>query len=103
MFVMSPQRNAAVPDVPTAAEVGLPDLIRRGWWGWHAPRGVPQPVVDKIRAAIVKGQTHPVVSEKLRAMGVDLAPETQENFTRRVEETLKVYKEIAAAANIRIQ
>ncbi|WP_430397460.1 Bug family tripartite tricarboxylate transporter substrate binding protein [Ferrovibrio sp.] len=103
LFVMSQRRIEVLPDVPTAGEMGFPDLNRRGWWGWHAARGVPQPVVDKIRAAIAKGQTHPVVSEKLRAMGVELEPETQAQFTQRIEETLKTYKEIASAANIRIQ
>lgn len=103
LFVMSQHRIAVLPNVPTATDMGFPDMNRRGWWGWHAPRGVPQTIVDKIRAAITKGQTHPVVSEKLRAMGVELEPETQAHFVQRIEETLKTYKEIAAAANIRIQ
>ncbi len=103
LFVMSQRRIEVLPDLPTSGEMGFPDLNRRGWWGWHAARGVPQPVVDKIRAAIAKGQTHPVVSEKLRAMGVELEPETQAHFIQRIEETLKTYREIASAANIRIQ
>jgi tripartite-type tricarboxylate transporter receptor subunit TctC len=103
LFVMSQRRIEVLPDVPTAGEMGFPDLNRRGWWGWHAARGVPQPVVDKIRTAIARGQTDPVVSEKLRAMGVELEPETQAHFIQRIEETLRTYREIASAANIRIQ
>jgi len=103
LLMMAPERNATLPEVPSAVEVGLLDLNRRGWWGWHGPAGIPQPVVDRIRAAFAKGLANPMVSERLQAMGVEMVQETQQDFIRHIEDSLATYKEIARSANIRIE
>jgi tripartite-type tricarboxylate transporter receptor subunit TctC len=103
LFMMSKTRSSALPNVPTSAEMGYPELVRSGWWGFHAAHGMPQPVVDKLRAAIAKTLANPSVSEKLVAMGVDLVPETQAAFAKRIEDTLKSNQEVARTANIRIE
>jgi tripartite-type tricarboxylate transporter receptor subunit TctC len=50
--VTSPKRIAQLPEVPTLQEAGLPKFELSIWYGLHAPRGTPKPVVDKLVAAL---------------------------------------------------
>ncbi len=51
LLVTSPQRLAALPDVPTTAELGLPNFETANWYGLSGPKGLPKVVVDKVNAA----------------------------------------------------
>jgi tripartite-type tricarboxylate transporter receptor subunit TctC len=46
------QRSSILPDLPTIAEAGVPGYVASDWWGILAPAGTPQPIVDKLHAAI---------------------------------------------------
>ena len=46
------QRSPILPDLPTIAEAGVPGYVAADWWGILAPAGTPQPIVDKLHAAI---------------------------------------------------
>lgn len=48
IVVTSAQRSPQLPDVPTAVESGLPDLDVLAWFALYAPKGTPQPVIDKL-------------------------------------------------------
>jgi tripartite-type tricarboxylate transporter receptor subunit TctC len=51
--ISTPRRIAALPDVPTMAEAGFPDMISGSWQGIFVPAGTPRPIVDRLHAAIV--------------------------------------------------
>src|SRR5258708_22978770 len=51
LAVAAPQRSAQLPDVPTLAEAGYPELEFRIWMGLMAPAGAPEPALKKNRAA----------------------------------------------------
>ncbi len=61
----SKERNPAVPDVPTMAELGLADFEVGTWSGLIAPRGVPAEIVQKINAAVNAVVNDPVVRQRL--------------------------------------
>jgi tripartite-type tricarboxylate transporter receptor subunit TctC len=46
------QRSPILPDLPTIAEAGVPGYVASDWWGILAPAGTPQPIVDKLHAAL---------------------------------------------------
>ena len=48
--VRGSRRSSVLPDVPTAAEAGLPGCVSESWNGLAAPAGTPQPVIDKLYA-----------------------------------------------------
>ena len=48
----APRRMASLPDVPTSAEVGMPDLDIAVWFGLYAPVGTPQPIVETLNKAL---------------------------------------------------
>jgi tripartite-type tricarboxylate transporter receptor subunit TctC len=52
LVVATPQRLPSLPDVPTSAEAGLPAFQAQGWNAIFAPKGTPQPVIDKLNQAL---------------------------------------------------
>ena len=64
-------RLAAWPELPTAAEAGLPGFEITVWFGMWAPRGTPQPVIDKLSAALKVALQDPDVKSRLAASGAD--------------------------------
>ncbi len=69
LAVSSAQRNALYPDVPTVAESGYKGFEALSWSGISAPRGTPQPIVDKLEAALVQAMESPAVKQRLESQG----------------------------------
>ncbi|NDP63716.1 tripartite tricarboxylate transporter substrate binding protein [Polaromonas sp.] len=69
LAVSSAQRNALYPDVPTVAESGYKGFEALSWSGISAPKGTPQPVIDKLEAALVQAMTSPAVKQRLESQG----------------------------------
>jgi len=69
LAVTTPYRSAAVPDVPTMAEAGLPGFSIESWQGYFLPAGTPARIVDKINADIQAVLKQPEVKAKLEDMG----------------------------------
>jgi tripartite-type tricarboxylate transporter receptor subunit TctC len=64
-------RLAVLPDLPTAAESGLPGFEITVWFGIWAPKGTPTPVVDKLSAALQEALKDPDVKNRLAAVGAE--------------------------------
>jgi tripartite-type tricarboxylate transporter receptor subunit TctC len=81
----SRERNPAVPDVPTMAELGIPDFEVGTWSGLIGPRGVPAEVVQKINAAVAAVVNDPLVKQRLLEEGAEIrlmSPAEFGNFMR---------------------
>lgn len=61
--VTSPERIAAMPDIPTIAESGLPGFEIAAWWGFYAPAGTPKEIVNKVSEDINAIIAEPEVQE----------------------------------------
>jgi len=68
----SKERNPAVPDVPTLAELGIADFDVGTWSGIIGPRGVPAEVVQKINAAVAAVVNDPVIKQRLIDEGAEI-------------------------------
>jgi tripartite-type tricarboxylate transporter receptor subunit TctC len=68
--VMGTQRQAALPDVPTFAEIGIKGFEEVPYYGIFAPAGTPRATLDKLAAALQKVIAMPDVKDKLTAMGL---------------------------------
>jgi tripartite-type tricarboxylate transporter receptor subunit TctC len=73
LAVTSPQRNGALPEVPTVAEAAIPGFSVLEWLGLFTTGGTPAPVVERLNAAATKALQHPEVVERLKALGADIA------------------------------
>jgi tripartite-type tricarboxylate transporter receptor subunit TctC len=74
LLVLSPQRSASMPDIPTSDETGVPGLYMSGWFGLWAPKGTPQDIVAKLNAAMVEALADPAVKARFTELGLDVAP-----------------------------
>jgi tripartite-type tricarboxylate transporter receptor subunit TctC len=75
---LSPQRSAAMPDIPTSAESGVPGLYMAGWFGFWAPKGTPNDVIAKLNAAMTEALADPNVVARFTDLGLDVAPRAQQ-------------------------
>lgn len=71
--VTTPNRIAAMPEVPTVAESGLPGYEATMWYGIIGPKGLPPAVIDRINTAINRAIAPPQAREKLEADGAEPA------------------------------
>ena len=81
LAVTSPKRLEALPQVPTTAEAGYPELVTSSWQGVFVPAGTPRAVVAKLHEALVKVLAMPEVRERFANGGVTAtASKTPEDF-----------------------
>src|SRR5215467_8662729 len=74
------KRNPVLPDVPTVAEAGVPTYEAVNWWGIVAPAGTPQPVIDKVHAALTAVQASPEVQKQFSSEGAEIVQMSPPQF-----------------------
>jgi tripartite-type tricarboxylate transporter receptor subunit TctC len=74
------QRATQAPDVPTTAEVGMPDLLIENWYGMIAPAATPTDVVDKLNRITTEAMADKSVKDRLAEQGLTLVPQKPEEF-----------------------
>jgi tripartite-type tricarboxylate transporter receptor subunit TctC len=67
LAVTSKQRSPQLPDVPTIEEAGVPDYTYYTWFGLWAPKGTPQPIINKLNAELKKALVEPAVKDRIVA------------------------------------
>lgn len=103
LAVLERERNAHLPDVPTAAELGYPDLVMSTWFGIVVPKGTPPAIVQRVNAEIGKALRDPDVVAKLEAMGVDAAkPGTPADFATFLRDDVARWKKVVQDAAIEL-
>lgn len=100
--VTSPARMAALPQVPTFAEAGLPDYSVRIWYGLLAPAGTPRPVVARLSAEIARIMQLPDVKEVLDAAAMERLTMTTEQFGAQMQSDVEKFRRIITTANIKL-
>jgi len=76
----APERAPTAMDVPTTAEVGMPDLLAENWYGMVAPAGTPAPIVAALNRIATDAMKDPAVKEKLAIQGAELIGDSPEHF-----------------------
>jgi tripartite-type tricarboxylate transporter receptor subunit TctC len=74
------QRAPTAPDVPTTAEVGMPDLLIENWYGMVAPAATPEKIVAALNRIANEAMNDPPVKQKLADQGLTVAGDTPEHF-----------------------
>jgi tripartite-type tricarboxylate transporter receptor subunit TctC len=86
LAVLTAERSARLPNVPTAREQGLSNVVASNWFAAFYPKDTPAPIVEKLRAAIVAAMDAPSLQTRMRDIGAELAaPE------RRTPEYLRAF------------
>lgn len=102
LAVAAPERVAALPDVPTFAEVGLAEVNDSSWFGLVAPAGIPEAVLSKVHKAAVTVLADPVVKERLAQLGAAPVGNSPEEYAKQIADTIARNAAIAKQANIKV-
>ncbi|WP_353151807.1 tripartite tricarboxylate transporter substrate binding protein [Pollutimonas bauzanensis] len=101
--VMATERSSALPDVPTMAEQGYPNLISSTWFALLAPKGISADIIERCNQALNEILQDPEVKQKLAAMGAIALGGTPQDLDRRLTSDLKKWQKIIRGANIHVQ
>jgi tripartite-type tricarboxylate transporter receptor subunit TctC len=74
LAVLTAERSARLPDVPTAREQGLANVVASNWFAVFCPKDTPAGTVEKLRAAISAAMDTPSLQARMRDIGAELAP-----------------------------
>jgi tripartite-type tricarboxylate transporter receptor subunit TctC len=101
--VPSRKRSAALPDVPTFIESGIPNFEATSWVGIFAPAKTPKPIIDKLQREIAAVLQTDKVKERYAVLGIDPVGNTPEQFTEQIKADLARWGEVVKAANIKVE
>jgi tripartite-type tricarboxylate transporter receptor subunit TctC len=103
LAVGSPKRAAALPDVPTTAEAGVPGSEFNFWIGMFAPAKTPKEIVDRLQAEVVKALNTTEVKERFTALGADAWTLKPAEFDAYIREEIKANAALVKAAGLEVQ
>jgi tripartite-type tricarboxylate transporter receptor subunit TctC len=90
----APQRAPTAPDVPTTAEVGMPDILIENWYGMIAPAKTPDNIVAALNRIANEAMADPSVKEKLADQGLAVAGDTPQHFRGYIEAETKKWAKV---------
>jgi tripartite-type tricarboxylate transporter receptor subunit TctC len=103
MATLSATRIAALPDVPTVRELGLPNMEMRGWNGFFAPARTPDAVIAQLNGEIVKAARQPDVQSRMADVGAEAVGSTPQELAQVVREQVKAVGPLVAELNLVVQ
>jgi tripartite-type tricarboxylate transporter receptor subunit TctC len=103
LAVMGPERLPILPDVPSVAELGMPQLEATAWNGIFVAAGTPANVVQALHRELVKAYNAPDVREQLRNGGAYAAADTPEEFAAFIRAEKAKYGRVIREAGIKAQ
>jgi tripartite-type tricarboxylate transporter receptor subunit TctC len=101
LAVTAKARNPQLPNVPTTAEGGYPDLVVTSWQAVAAPAKTPREVVAKLNDAAVKALRSPEVRERMGQIGFDVVASTPEEFGRFMKEEVERWTAVVKRGGIK--
>jgi tripartite-type tricarboxylate transporter receptor subunit TctC len=101
--VTTPARAAALPEVPTTAEAGYPNVMVTVWNGFLVPAKTPKPIADKLGEAILAAAAMADIKQKLGQLGFEPTSIAGDQFQRDVVSELATWTEIVEKANLKPQ
>jgi tripartite-type tricarboxylate transporter receptor subunit TctC len=100
------ERHPTLPDVPTTLEAGLPEFLALPWFGLFAPKGVPQPILDKLTEALDRTLNDDNVRKRLLDLGGNIpskAKRGQQQLATLVKGEIARWTPIIRAANVKAE
>jgi tripartite-type tricarboxylate transporter receptor subunit TctC len=97
------KRSSVLPDVPTVAESGVPGYEATIWLGVMAPKGTPQPIVDRLNAEINKILTRPDVKDAWAKQGVEPLVMSPAEFEKYLKADIEKWGKVVKDAGVKVQ
>ncbi len=96
-------RNAALPDLPTVAEAGVPGYEVANWIGLVGPAGMPPAIVEKLNREIAAIQDMPEIQKQFAAEGAQSIRTSPAEFTAFIDNELKKWQRVVTEGNIKAE
>jgi tripartite-type tricarboxylate transporter receptor subunit TctC len=94
-------RSRSAPDIPTMQEAGVKDYEMAIWFGFVAPAGTPEPIIEKLSVEIRKVLESPLTRD--RSNGADVTPSTPAEMRERIPKDIAMWRSVIRQANIQLQ
>jgi len=98
--VTSARREAVLPDVPTLAEAGFPDLVYEGWCGIWGPRGMAGDLVGRLNEAVNRAANEGAIRDRMAGLGLTALNETPQQFGQLIATEIPRNEALVRAARI---
>ena len=102
LAVAGPKRLPQLPDVPTAAEAGLPGFETYTWFGMAVPQGTPGPIIQRINAALHRSLVDKDVQKVLVSQGFEAEATTPEQFGQYITAEAEKWSPIVKASGMKV-
>ena len=103
LAVAAPSRYSVLPNVPTFAELGYPDIVASEWNGVFAPKGTPPEILQLLNTEVRAVAAEPRIQDALTSMGVDVVTSSPAEFSTFVRNETARWGKIIKELNIRAE
>jgi tripartite-type tricarboxylate transporter receptor subunit TctC len=103
LAVTIPSRSPDLPDVPTLAEAGVPDVVGGTWFGLLAPAGTPMPIIKKLEAACRQIAATDEFKARMKKLAATPIGNTSEEFTAQMKSEVQRWSAVVKQANIKFE
>ena len=101
--ILGPKRVAALPDLPTIAEQGVPGYALTNWFGMVVPAATPRDLIARIHVDVTKTLQDKEIRDKIVGMGADVVGNTPEQFAKFWRDESDKWAKVIKEANIRAE
>jgi tripartite-type tricarboxylate transporter receptor subunit TctC len=101
LAVTAKARHPQLPEVPSVAEAGVPDLVVTSWQAAAAPARTPKDVVDRLHGAMVKALRSPDIAERMNQIGFEVVASSPEEFGAFMKAEVERWTRVVAKGNIK--
>jgi tripartite-type tricarboxylate transporter receptor subunit TctC len=103
LAVSGAKRSAAAPEIPTAAESGVPGYEFDVWYGMLFPSGTAQTIVHAVNSELNRIFQSPALAQRFASVGLEPAAGTSEAFSRLIRDEIVKWRKVVEAAHIRVE
>jgi tripartite-type tricarboxylate transporter receptor subunit TctC len=103
LAVAGDARLPELPDTPTLAESGLPGFTGANWWGMAAPAGTPEPVIAKLREAVLAALKEPNVIERYKTIGLGIPKQSPQQWAAGLKAEAELWSDTVKKGGIKLQ
>jgi tripartite-type tricarboxylate transporter receptor subunit TctC len=101
--VAAPKRFVSLPNVPSMAEAGYPEVDSTSWWGLLAPAGTPKDIIDRLHAETVKLINQPDVKQRMTAEGAEPATTSPAEFAAFIRKEMVKWANLVKLTGVKLE
>ena len=102
LAIAAPKRSPAFPNLPTTAEVGMPDYVVSTWYGIWGVKGTPKDILDRMHTEVVKAVSGPELRDIWASQGSDTATMSPDQFSKLLAGDIKRWADVTKSSGAKL-